>query len=57
MTTYSELMKKAVAEVTSVYKKRAAAKLTLDRNAVIAPRSQQINSLADFELITWLVIQ
>ncbi len=57
MTTYSELMKKAVAEVTSVYKKRAAAKLTLDRNAVIAPRSQQISSSADFELITWLVIQ
>ena len=57
MTTYSELMKKAVAEITSVYKKRTAAKLTLDRNAVIAPRSQQISSIADFELITWLIIQ
>ena len=57
MTTYSELMKKAVAEITSVYKKRSAAKLTLDRNAVIAPRSQQISGIADFELITWLIIQ
>ncbi len=57
MSAYSELMKKAVAEITSVYKKRSAAKLTLDRSAVIAPRSQQISSIADFELITWLVIQ
>ena len=57
MTAYADLLKKAVAEISSVYKKRSAAKLTLDRTAVIAPRSQQINSIADFELITWLVIQ
>ncbi|MBS1810595.1 MAG: DEAD/DEAH box helicase family protein [Acidobacteria bacterium] len=57
MTVYADLLKKAVAEISSVYKKRSAAKLTLDRNAVIAPRSQQVNSIADFELVTWLVIQ
>ncbi len=57
MTVYADLLKKAVAEISSVYKKRSAAKLTLDRNAVIAPRSQQISSIADFELVTWLVIQ
>jgi superfamily II DNA or RNA helicase len=57
MAVYAELLKQAVAEITSVYKKRSTAKLTLDRNAVIAPRSQQISSLADFELVTWLVIQ
>jgi hypothetical protein len=57
MTAYGDLLKKAVAEITSVYKKRSAAKLTLDRNAVIAPRSQQVSSVSDFELVTWLVIQ
>lgn len=57
MSQYSELLKKAVNEITSVYKKRSTSKLTLDRNAVIAPREKQIQKISDFELITWLVIK
>ncbi len=57
MSQYSELLKKAVSEITSVYKKRSVGKLTLDRNAVLAPKDKQINKVSDFELITWLVIK
>lgn len=57
MSKYSELLKKAVNEITSVYKKRSSAKLTSDRNAVIAPREKQVNKMSDFELITWLIIK
>ncbi len=56
MSHYANLLKKAVAEIAHVYKKRSTAKLTFDRNAVIAPRAQQVTLLSDFELITWLVI-
>jgi superfamily II DNA or RNA helicase len=57
MSEYSELLKKAVNEITSVYKKRTASKLTLDRHAVIAPKEKQVSKISDFELITWLVIK
>lgn len=57
MSKYSELMKKAVSEITQAYKKRSSQKLTFDRNAIIAPKAKQINKLSDFELITWLVIK
>ena len=36
---------------------RESATIAAGRNAVIAPRTQQISGMADFELITWLVIQ
>ena len=54
---HPNLLKKAVNEITSVYKKRSTSKLTIDRNAVIAPKEKQINKISDFELITWLVIK
>jgi hypothetical protein len=57
MGKYSELLQTAVREITNIYKRRSAGKLTLDRNAVIAPREKQIKNISDFELITWLVIK
>lgn len=57
MSKYSELLKTAVREIRSIYNKRSASKLTLDRNAVIAPKDKQIGKLSDFELITWLIIK
>lgn len=57
MQKYSDLLKKAVAAITASYKKRSSAKLTMDRNAVIAPVEKQVSNLSDFELITWLVIK
>ena len=57
MSKYTDLMQKAVSEITQAYKKRSSQKLVFDRNAVIAPKEKQIGKLSDFELITWLVIK
>ncbi len=57
MSKYTDLMQKAVSEITQAYKKRSSQKLILDRNAVIAPKEKQISKLSDFELITWLIIK
>ncbi len=57
MSKYTDLLEKSVGAITKSYKERSKAKLTLDRNAVIAPRDKQIEKISDFELITWLVIK
>ena len=57
MSKYTDLIQKAVSEITQAYKKRSSQKLIFDRNAVIAPKEKQISKLSDFELITWLVIK
>lgn len=57
MSAYTELIQKAIKEITAVHRKRSAAKLTLDRNAVISPLENQIRDEESFELITWLVIK
>lgn len=57
MSKYTELLENSVKAITKSYKERSKAKLTLDRNAVIAPRDKQIEKISDFELITWLVIK
>lgn len=57
MDKYADLLKKAVAEIIRVFKKRGAQKLLSDRSALIIPRSQQINEMDNFELITWLVLR
>ena len=57
MKAYTELMQKAVKNITKSYKKKTSEKLTFDRNAVIAPVEKQVNKLSDFELITWLIIK
>ena len=57
MRRETELLKKAVAEIAQVFRKRGNQKLTTDRSALIVPQSAQINDISDFELITWLIIK
>jgi len=57
MSRYSNLLQKAVAEITRIFKKRSLQKLTTDRGALLAPLAQQINETQDFELVTWLIIK
>lgn len=57
MDKYGDLLKKAVAEIIHVFKKRGIQKLLSDRSALIIPRSKQINEIDNFELITWLVVR
>ncbi len=56
MALYADLLKKAVAEIARVFKRRAAQKLTSDRSALIVPKPKQPNEVDNFELVTWLVI-
>jgi hypothetical protein len=57
MDKYSDLLEKAVSEISHVFKKKSNIKLTSDRSAVLIPRAKQISEMEDFELITWLVIR
>ncbi len=57
MSKYTDLLETSVKAITKSYRERSKAKLTFDRNAVIAPRDKQIEKISDFELITWLVIK
>ena len=57
MHQYAELLKKAVDEISRVFKKRNNQKLTMDRGAMLIPQSRQIHETNNFELITWLVIK
>lgn len=57
MTKSSELLNKAVIEISSVFRKRNSVKLTSDRSALLIPTSKQINETNNFELVTWLVIK
>ena len=57
IVTVAELLKKAVDEISRVFKKRNNQKLTMDRGAMLIPQSKQIHETNNFELITWLVIK
>lgn len=57
MDKYADLLKKAVEEISRVFKKRGTQKLLSDRSALIIPKSKQINEVDSFELITWLVLR
>jgi superfamily II DNA or RNA helicase len=57
MEKYTELLKKAVKEITRIFKKRTTQKLFTDRGALLIPKSKQVNDLNNFELITWLIIK
>lgn len=57
MEKYNDLLKKAVAAITTTFKKRMAAKLQSGRDAKLLPENQQPNYENDFELVTWLVIK
>jgi SNF2 family DNA or RNA helicase len=54
---YSDLLKKAIAGIAHIFKRRAAQKLTSDRSALIIPKSKQPDDTGSFELVTWLVIK
>ncbi|KIE17757.1 ATP-dependent helicase [Smithella sp. SC_K08D17] len=57
MDKYADLLKKAVEEISRVFKKRGTQKLLSDRSALIIPKSKQISEMDNFELITWLVLR
>ncbi len=57
MSQYADLLKKAIAEIAHIFKRKAAQKLTSDRGALIVPKSKQPNDTGSFELVTWLVIK
>jgi hypothetical protein len=57
MTQYTDLLKKAVAEISRVFKKRVHSQLTSNRGALLIPKSKQVDDMSDFELVTWLIIK
>lgn len=57
MNKYSDLLQKAILEISSMFKKRSLQKLVFDRDAILIPQDKQINDITNFELITWLVIK
>ena len=57
MAGYTALMKKAVHEIVQVFKKKGNLKLISDRGALLIPQINQVNNLADFTLVTWLIVR
>jgi len=58
MKQYTELLKKAIDEISRVFNKRSSQKITgNDRGALLIPKSKRINEADNFELVTWLVIK
>ena len=56
MQVYSELLKRALRSIHDTFQKRIANGVTLSRSFVIPPTQDQVQSDADFELITWMVL-
>jgi len=57
MDKYNKLLKTAIAEINSVFKKKVKIGLTRDRGALLIPKAKQADKTDHFELITWLVIK
>jgi SNF2 family DNA or RNA helicase len=57
MQRYTKLLKSAVEQVVHIFKKKGSQKLTSDRSALLIPKTKQLNEMADFELITWLIVR
>lgn len=57
MTRYTELMKKAVHEIVQIFSKKGNLKLISDRGALLIPQIKQVKEMADFELVTWLIVK
>ena len=57
MQKYTELLEKAVEQIVQVFKKKGSQKLTSDRGALLIPKTKQLNEMADFELVTWLIVR
>lgn len=56
MSFYSDLLEKAVADITRQFQKRSASVLTSGRGGKLLDAKKQVKSTTDFELITWIVI-
>lgn len=58
MKQYTELLMKAIDEISRVFNKRSSQKITGNvRGALLIPISKRINEADNFELVTWLVIK
>lgn len=58
MQKYSELLAKAIDEISRIFNKRSNQKITgNDRGALLIPKSKRINETNNFELVTWLIIK
>ena len=58
MGKYSELLKKAIEEISRVFNKRSNQKISgTDRGALLIPKTKRITEMDNFELVTWLVIK
>jgi len=57
MEAYANQLQKAIHEIIHMLRKREVIVITGDRKGTISPKSKQVNSFNDFELITWLIIK
>ena len=58
MQKYSELLAKAIDEISRIFNKRSNQKITgNDRGALLIPKSKRIIETNNFELVTWLIIK
>ena len=57
MARYSALLNQAVAAIVAQFGKKSASNLFTGRGGKLTDASKQIKAVADFELITWLVIR
>jgi len=57
MSKYTQLLHKVAKEIILLYKKKGAINLTTDRAAILEPLVSKLNTLGDFELITWLIVR
>lgn len=57
MDKYAELLQKAVHEITQIFRRKVATQLTRDRSATLIPQVKHVKEMADFTLITWLIVR
>lgn len=57
MSDFSELLQRAVREISRMFKKRSNSQLISNRSGLVVPHDKQAREVEDFDLITWLVIK